>query len=254
MQHEASRGQRPAARGASRCGPRSHARSSSFGPFRRTRPSVVLQLGIALPRRPTRTTGACRTRSVGGEPSAPSSRFPYCPQRRVLLYSDLRKEALLSSQIEGTQSSSSELLRFERDDDADGVRHRARGDGPAAQPALCLRCLPGEPERRDGECRNVHSPTSSNRDEPNESSSLEATRAGPRLVRSETVIAQLRQLSGLTKIRGGVDPSDCAENDWEDGRLTRGAEHRNEDGRQGRSLRCACVVVNRPRFIGGSSR
>jgi transcriptional regulator with XRE-family HTH domain len=42
------------------------------------------------------------------------------------------------------------------------------------------------------------SPTSSDPDDPSAFVRFEATTAGPRLVRSETVIAKIRQLSGLT--------------------------------------------------------
>ena len=38
------------------------------------------------------------------------------PDRRIFLYSYIRKEAVLSSQIEGTQSSLSDLLMFEREE------------------------------------------------------------------------------------------------------------------------------------------
>ncbi len=54
------------------------------------------------------------------------------PDKALFLYFYIRKEAVLSSQIEGTQSSLSDLLRYERDD-APGV--------PAGDSAETLRCV-----------------------------------------------------------------------------------------------------------------
>ena len=77
------------------------------------------------------------------------------PNAALLLYSFVRKEAVLSSQIEGTQSSLSDLLLYEIDeqpgvpvDDAREVAAASRHSSAAWPPAggfplctaLCVRC------------------------------------------------------------------------------------------------------------------
>jgi Fic family protein len=81
------------------------------------------------------------------------------PDKALFLYAYIRKEAVLSSQIEGTQSSLSDLLLFELDeapgvplDDVVEVSNyvAALEHGLAPEPALRVRPLPCRPQRRHG--------------------------------------------------------------------------------------------------------
>ena len=51
---------------------------------------------------------------------------PLLPNAALLLYSFVRKEAVLSSQIEGTQSSLADLLLYEIDETMKWVNKRKR--------------------------------------------------------------------------------------------------------------------------------
>ena len=77
---------------------------------------------------------ALRTRSPAAGPSPGPGRGPagrldsvtaLLPQPALFIYAYVRKEAVLSSQIEGTQSSFSDLVKFESGD-APGAPHRRR--------------------------------------------------------------------------------------------------------------------------------
>jgi len=66
---------------------------------------------------------------LSARPRGGQARWPFkpSPDTNLLLYSYVRKEAVLSSQIEGTQSSLSELLLFEKQRRSGRARGRCRG-------------------------------------------------------------------------------------------------------------------------------
>jgi len=68
------------------------------------------------------------------------------PDRSLFLYSYVRKEAVLSSQIEGTQSSLSDLLLFELDE-ALRRRTRSRTHAPSRRVPALESAHPRNPRR-----------------------------------------------------------------------------------------------------------
>ena len=56
------------------------------------------------------------------------------PNAGLLLYSFVRKEAVLSSMIEGTQSSLADLMLFELDESSRAFRWRTRASSAAMWP------------------------------------------------------------------------------------------------------------------------
>src|SRR5919198_1244703 len=66
------------------------------------------------------STGHYKITSVGGEQIQAFIPHPLPPDPNIFLYAYVRREAVLSSQIEGTQSSLTDLLLFELEE-APGV-------------------------------------------------------------------------------------------------------------------------------------